>query len=450
MNKKFSVILNKKIKKFKATIECEGDKSISHRGFLLASQCRGISSLKGVLQSEDIQCTIQCLKRLGVKIVRKNNIYFVFGNGLNSFKSPKGKWLNFGNAGTLARILSGLLATNENIKIKIFGDKSLNRRNMQRIIEPLSKIGCIFKPVNKKTLPLIIQGTNMPLAQHHVEKLGSSQVKSSILMAALDTPGVTTIEEKKLSRNHTENLLQNLGADIKIKKFKKHNLISIHGQKDMNSFNLEIPGDPSSSAFFIALALLTKGSSLKIKKINLNPFRTGFIKILKKMNGKIKIKNIRKKFGELVGDIYVESSSLKPINFPKKEIISTIDEFPILFIIASQIKGISTFSNIAELRKKESDRIKNIENGLKKIGIRTISTKNSLKIFGNPNLKNKKTLEVHSQNDHRIAMSFFCLGQLLEMKFKIHNFETVNTSFPKFLTLMKKKIGAQFEIKKKY
>ena len=191
-------------------------------------------------------------------------------------------------------------------------------------------------------------------------------------MAALDTPGVTTIEEKKLSRNHTENLLRAIGANIQVKKFRNYNLISLQGQKDMDSFVLEISGDPSSSAFFVALTLLTKGSSLIIKNINLNPFRIGFIKALRKMNGNIKIKNLRKRFGEFVGDIIVKSSKLKSINFPKQEVSSTIDEFPILFIIASQIKGISTFSNIAELRKKESDRIKNIENGLKKIGIRTI------------------------------------------------------------------------------
>ena len=196
--------------------------------------------------------------------------------------------------------------------------------------------------------------------------------------------------------------------------------------------------------------MLTKGSSLKIKNININPFRSGFIKVLKKMNGNIKIYNLKKKFGEMVGDIIVKSSKLRPINFPKREIISTIDEFPILFIIASQIKGVSTFTNIGELRKKESDRIKSVEVGFKRIGIKTISTINSLKIYGNPNIKIKKALEIYPKDDHRIAMSFFCLAQLLDGKMTIHNFETVDTSFPKFLTLMKNKIGAKFEIKKKY
>ena len=349
-----------------------------------------------------------------------------------------------------ARGKGNKLSPNPNLKIKISGDKSLNGRDMKRITEPLSKIGCIFKPKHKKTLPLIVQGTSMPLAQTHIENIGSAQVKSSILMAALDTPGITVIKEEKISRNHTENLLSAIGADIVVKKDKKYNLISLRGQKDMDCFKFKIPGDPSSSAFFIALALLTKGSRLYIKNVNLNPLRIGFIKILKKMNANIKIKNLKRKFNEPVGDIVVKSSKLKPINFPKSEVSSTIDEFPILFVIASQIKGISNFSNIGELRKKESDRIKNIEIVLKKIGIRTISTKNSLKIFGNPKVQIKKSIQVYSKDDHRIAMSFFCLGQLLGGKIQINNFETVNTSFPKFLTLMKNKIGAKFEIKKKY
>jgi 3-phosphoshikimate 1-carboxyvinyltransferase len=450
IKKKISIIIKQKVKRFNTTITCEGDKSLSHRGFLLASQTRGVSRLKGVLESEDVLSTINCLKKLGVKIIKKKNQYFIYGNGLNSFKISKKILLDTGNSGTLTRLIFGLLATNTSTnKIIVSGDQSLNKRDMMRIINPLLKIGCNISPKNRKTLPLMIEGTSMPLAQHHTEHLGSAQVKSCILMAALDTPGITTIKEKKPSRDHTENLLRYIGADIKVKKFKNSNLLELRGQRDIDCFNLEIPGDPSSSAFFIALTLLTKKSSLKINNINLNPFRTGFIRVLKKMNANIKILNVKKKFGEYVGDILVKSSNLKPIKFPNKEISSTIDEFPILFIIASQIKGCSTFLNIEELRKKESDRIKNIEIGLKKIGIKIISTKKSLKIFGDPMKTIKKTLKIDPKSDHRIAMSFFCLGLLIKGKIKILNFNTVNTSFPKFLVLMKNKIGAKFEVKKK-
>jgi len=447
MNKNFSVLIKKKIKKFNKTIFVESDKSISHRALLISSQCIGLSNLNGILESEDVKNTIICLKNLGVKILKKDKNYVIYGNGLGSFRKQKNSQLFVGNSGTSARMLIALLSTQPNLKTKIFGDKSLIKRDMKRIIEPLSKIGCNFYPKGKTTLPLIIEGTNMPLAQNHVENIGSAQVKSAILLAALNTPGITTIEEKKISRNHTENLLTAINANIKIEKLKNGNLISLRGQKNLSGFNLKIPGDPSSAAPFIVLTLLTAKSKLLIKNVNCNPTRIGFIKILKKMNANIKIKNLKKKNGELVGNIFIKSSSLKSVNCPKNLVPATIDEFPLLFIVASLIKGTTKFSGIGELRHKESDRIKNMEVGLNKIGIKTKSTLDSLKIFGNPSIQINKTLRIFSKNDHRIAMSFFCLGQLLKGKIKISNFETVNTSFSKFLVTMKK-IGAKYEIKK--
>ena len=447
MNKKFSVLVNKKIKKFNKNISVEGDKSISHRAFLISSQCIGPSILKGVLESEDVKNTINCLKKLGVKIIKKKDKYVVYGNGLGSFKTPKTKSLYAGNSGSLARMLLALIATNVNLKVKINGDSSLIKRDMKRIIDPLSKIGCNFYPKNKKTLPLTVEGTSMPLAQRHIESIGSAQVKSSILLAGLNTLGITVVEEKKISRNHTENLLKAIKADITIKKNKDSNTIFLKGKKNLSGFNLSIPGDPSSASPFIALALLTPKSKLLIKNINCNPTRTGFIQILKKMNANIKIKNLKKKSEELIGDILVKSSILKPINCPKKLVPSAIDEFPLLFIISSLIKGVTKFSGISELRHKESDRIKTMEIGLNEIGIKTKSTSSSLKIFGNPNLELNKILNIYPKKDHRIAMSFFCLAQLINGNIKINNFETVNTSFSKFLVTMKK-IGADYEIKK--
>ena len=446
MNKKFSVLTKNKIKKFNKTILVENDKSISHRALLIASQCLGPSSLKGILESEDVKNTIICLKKLGVKIVKKNKKYIVHGNGLGSFRKPNKNQLYVGNSGTLARLLIALIATHPNLKVKVFGDSSLNKRDMKRIIEPLSKIGCNFYPRGKTTLPLTIEGTSMPLAQKHFEILGSAQVKSAILLAAINTHGITTVEEKKISRNHTENLLTAIKASIKIKKIKKNNLISLRGQENLSNFNLEIHGDPSSAAPFIVLTLLTAGSKLLIKNVNCNPTRIGFIKILKKMNANIRIKNLKKKSGEHVGNIFVKSGSLKPINCPKKLVSSAIDEFPLLFIIASVIKGVCKFSGINELRHKESDRIKNIEIGLNQIGIKTQSTIDSLKIFGNPNIKIEKTLEVYPKKDHRIAVSYVILGLLLEGRIKIHNCETINTSFPSFLKLIRK-VGGKFEVK---
>ncbi len=447
MKKKFSVLIKNKIKKFNKKITVESDKSISHRSLLLASQCIGLTNIFNILESEDVINTIICLKKLGVKIIKKNKKYMVFGNGLGSFRKPKNNFLYAGNSGTLARLLIPIIGTQSNLKIKISGDKSLNKRDMKRIVEPLSKIGCTFYPKNKTTLPLTIQGTDLPLAQKHFETIGSAQVKSAILFAALNTPGTTKIQVKKISRNHTENLLSALNADIKIKKNGKGDLISLKGQKSLFGFNIEIPGDPSSAAPFIALTLLTNNSKLVIKNINCNPTRLGFIKILKKMNANIKIKNFKKKSNELIGDIIIKSSNLRPINCPKKLVPSAIDEFPLLFVISSLTKGVSKFSGIKELRHKESDRIKNMEYGLNKIGIKTKSTLDSIKIFGKPNIKIKQKLKINSKEDHRLAVAFFCMGQLLGGQIQIHDFQTVNTSFSKFLFIMKK-IGARYEVKK--
>ena len=242
--------------------------------------------------------------------------------------------------------------------------------------------------------------------------------------------------------------MKNLNADIKVQSNNKSSIISLRGQKNLFGFNLKIPGDPSSAAPFIILTLLTSNSKLLIKNVNCNPTRIGFIKILKKMNANIKIKNLKKKSGEPIGNIIIKSSSLKSIKCSKDLVPTAIDEYPLLFIIASFIKGISKFEGINELRHKESDRIKNIEIGLNQIGIKTKSTLDSLTIFGNPRIKINKKLKIYPKNDHRIAMAFFCLGQLLNGKVEINDFQTINTSFSKFLTTMRK-IGAAFEIKKR-
>ncbi len=448
MKKKISVLINKKITKFNKKINVAADKSLSLRALILASQCIGISKIKNLLESEDVLNCIKALKKLGVKIVKKNNIHFVYGSGLNSFKTNnKLTKIYVGNSGTTARLLSGLLSTQNN-KFYLYGDRSMNKRDMSRVIKPLEKVGCFFYPKKRTTLPLVIEGTTMPLAQRHVEKKGSAQVKSLILLSALSTPGITTIEEKKASRNHTEIFLKKINADIKVKKLKKGNIITLRGQKNLYSFNYTVFSDPSSASFLIALTLLSPNSKLIIKNVICNSTRIGFFKILKeKMNANIKIKNLRKISEEPIGDIIIKSSILKPVNCPKKLVPFLIDEFCILFVISALTKGLSKFNGINELRHKESDRIKNMQEGFNKIGIKTKSTKDSLKIYGNPNIKIKKILNIFSNGDHRIAMSWAILGLLLGIKLKIHNFETVNTSFPNFVKLIKN-IGGKIEIKK--
>ena len=444
--KSFSVVVKKKINKFDKTIFVEGDKSLSHRALLISSQGYGISKLRGLLESEDILNTINALKKLGVKIIKYKNIYHVYGNGLGSFKTKNNLTINTGNSGTLARLLMGLLTTYPH-KIKIIGDKSLSKRPMERIITPLGKFGATFMPKNKKTLPCYMIGSEMPIAISHKEKIGSAQVKSSIILASLNTPGITKIKELKKSRDHTENMLKFIRAKIKIKKFKTYNLISIEGQKDFKAFNLNIPGDMSSAAFFIVLTLLTKHSIIKIKNINLNPTRTGIIIILKKMNAKIKLMNVKTKYGEKVGDIVVKSSILKSINCPASLVPSTIDEFTVLMIAAAKAKGTTTFSGLGELNKKESPRLNLMNSILNQVGIKTKLKRETIKIIGSPKINLNKSYTINSHFDHRVCMSVFVMCQIFGGQIKIKDFNSVATSFPSFLYLMKL-LGAKYEIKK--
>ena len=450
MKKKISVLIDKKIKAFNKTLKVPSDKSISLRAILLASQCVGISKIKNLLESEDVLNCIKALKVLGVKIVKKSDYYLIYGNGLNSFKTKKKITKIFvGNSGTTARLLSGLLATHPS-KFYLYGDKSMNKRDMSRIMEPLEKIGCFFYPPKKTTLPLVLEGTSMPLAQKHTESRGSAQIKSSILFSAISTFGTTTIDEKKISRNHTELFLKKINADIKIKKLKKGNLISLKGQKNLHAFDYMVSADPSSASFLIALTLLTPNSKLTIHNVLCNPNRIGFIKVLKeKMGANIKIKNLKKISEEQVGSIIVKSSKLKSLNCPKDLIPSLIDELPILFVVASLTKGVSKFTAINEATKKESNRIEEMRKIFSKLGIFCKSTKDAMIINNKNNVKIKnKSVIVRTEGDHRICMASTILALATGAKITIKNFETVNTSFPNFISLIKS-IGGKIEIQKK-
>ena len=447
MKKIFSASINKKIKKFNKKIKIPGDKSCSIRAILFASQCIGKSKIKNLLESEDVLNCIKAVKTsLGVKIIKKNNIFYVYGNGLNSFKIKKKiTKIYTGNSGTFARLLFGLLATSPN-KFYVYGDQSMNKRDFTRVTQPLRKVGASFYPENKKTLPLTIEGTNMPLAQKHVEEKGSAQVKSLILMSGLSTPGITSVEEKKISRNHTEIFLKEINADIKIKKLKKGNLISLRGQKNLYCFDYTVGSDPSSAAFLIVLTLLTPGSKLVINNILCNDTRIFFIKILKEVNAKIKISNLRKVSGELIGTITVYSSKLKPLNI-SKNIGSVIDELPILFVAAALTNGISKFKNVGDLKNKESNRLLESKKIFDQIGIKSEIKKDSMIIYGNKKMNfSKKRIIMNTKGDHRICMSSAVLSLITGIKTKIKNFETVNTSFPSFVNLIKS-LGGKIVIK---
>ena len=444
----FSININNKINSFGKTIQVDSDKSISIRSFLFGSICQDISKANNVLESEDVFSTINCLKKLGVKIKKiKSKKYLIYGKGLGSLFAKKNTLLNFGNSGTLSRLLIGMLSTTPAIELKIQGDKSLNKRNMKKLIELMSEFGAEFYPKNKYNFPLKIISTEMPLGINY--KAGvSAQLKSAVILAGLNSFGTTKILETKRSRDHTENLLIKNSQAIKVRG-KEKKIIEIFGKKYLKPINIEVPGDPSSAAFFTALTLLNYDSFLKIKNVGLNPTRTGFYELLRKHGANIKFSNLKKLNNEITGDINVKSGKLKrpilsPINFYEK----TTDEFPILFCIAALTKGVSTFKGISDLANKESNRITEMQKILKQIGIKSIIKKDNIRIYGKSllEIKNKK-ISVPNLGDHRICMSAAILSLVTGIKSKIDNFETVKTSSPNFLNIIKF-LGAKYEIKK--
>ena len=450
LNKSFSVIISKKIKRYKKTILVDSDKSISIRSFLIGAISHNISKLKNVLESEDVVSTIKCLKKLGVKIIKiKPKQYFVYGKGLGSFYAKKNSILDLGNSGTLARLLMGILSTTPNIQIKIQGDKSLNKRNMSELIKLMNEFGAEFYPKNKSNLPLTITSSEMPIGIQYKSGI-SAQLKSAVILAGLNSYGTTTVVEEKESRPHTENILSKSSSQvIELKKNKKkQNVIKIFGKGYLNPLKLSVPGDPSSAAFLAALTLLTDNSNLKIKNVGLNPKRIGFYKLLKNHGAKIKFKNIRKNNNELIGNIHINSSKLAPIKAGSVHYASSADEYPIMFVIAALIPGTSVFRGIKDLANKESNRIEEMKKILVQAGIKCKSKKDEMKICGLKKINNKnKIINVPNLSDHRICMSAAILSLVTGIRTKIKNFETVKTSSPSFLNLIKS-LGGKFEIKK--
>ncbi|MDC3104125.1 3-phosphoshikimate 1-carboxyvinyltransferase [Candidatus Pelagibacter bacterium] len=446
LSKRFNLINRESIKPFNKVIKVDSDKSLSIRSFLIGAISQDISKLKNVLESEDVFSTINCLKKLGVKIKKEQaGSYIIYGKGLGSFFAKKNLQLDFGNSGTLARLLIGILSTTPDIEIKIKGDNSLNKRSMKKLIILMSEFGAEFLPKNKYNFPLKLISTEMPVGIKY--KAGvSAQLKSAVILAGLNSFGNTEITETEKSRDHSENILcSNLKA-IKIKKGKKK-IIEVFGKKQLNSIDIDIPGDPSSAAFFTALTLLNKNSSLKIKKVGLNPTRIGFYDLLKKHGAKIKFSNIKRNNNEIHGDINIKSCKIKPLKAAKEYYVKATDEYPIMFVIAGLTNGLSVFKGIGDLANKESNRIREMQKILKQIGIKTIANQNEIKIYGKSNIKIKnKTINVPSLGDHRICMSSLILSLLLGVKIKINNFETVYTSSPSFLKIIKS-LGGNCEIK---
>ena len=431
------ILIKNKIGKFNKKIFVSGDKSISIRWVLFASLASGISKAKNLLISEDVLAAIDIIKKFGIKVLKKENVFVIHGKGLNGYNYKNNSVINAKNSATLGRLILGLLI-NSPKKIKLIGDQSLSKRDFKRVAFPLTKFGAKFQLKKKFGLPLTICGTKNLRPIKYYEKRGSAQCKSSIIFAGMRTNGKTIIKAKK-SRNHTELLCKFLKLPVKIINKKKYDLIEVNRVKKINPLNYQIPSDISSAAFFIVLTALSENSKIIIKNVNVNPTRIGVITILKKMGVKIFFRNKNIYKGEKIADICVLSSKkLNSIKCPTHLNSSAIDEFLIIFLVAAKAKGISYFKDIAELNTKESPRLKLASKILKMMGVRNILTKDSIKIFGNPKLIiNRKIVIKNFYKDHRIFMTSVIAALTFGGRWIIHNKESINTSFPSFLKIIK-------------
>ena len=430
------IIFKKKIPNFFRKISIPGDKSISIRWVLISSLSNGVSKARNLLMSEDVLAAINAIKKLGVKVVLKDNICKIYGVGIRGYKYKKNLTINAHNSGTLGRLISGILI-DTTFPIKIVGDKSLSKRDFKRVAKPLSRFGASFQLKNNCNLPLVIKGSQNLKPIKFFENKGSAQCKSSVIFGGIKANGKTFIKAKK-SRNHTELLFKYLKLPIRIKKNKNFDIIEIRKVKEIKPINYKIPSDISSGAFFIALTVLSKKSKLIIKNINVNPTRIGIVSILKKMGVKILLINKRIYKGEAIADVFVESpKNLKSINCPPSLNSEAIDEFLIIFLIAAKAKGVSTFKNLEELNKKESPRLKWGSKILKMMGVKVITKNNSIRIFGNPNLKVNKKIKIQKYlKDHRVFMTSVIAALSFGGEWHIHDKDAIKTSFPSFLKLI--------------
>ena len=432
------LLIEKKLKKFNKKISVSGDKSISIRWVLLASLASGISKAQNLLISEDVMAAINAVRKFGIKVFIRGKFCKIYGNGVNGFKFKDNLVLNAENSGTLGRLILGFLV-NAPKKIKLIGDKSLSKRDFKRISEPLSKFGSILKLKNKKNLPLTIHGSENLKPIKYLEKRGSAQCKSAVIFAGLRTKGTTTIKAKK-SRNHTELMCKYLQLPVTVKNKKNYDEIKVSKVKKIKPFNYKIPSDISSSAFFIVLTILSKNSKLLIKNVNINPSRTGVILILKKMGASIVFKNQKTYKGEKIADIQIKGGkTLNSINCPSKLNSGAIDEFLVIFLVAAKANGISYFKDLAELNQKESPRLKWGAKILDMMGIKNIVTNNSIKIYGDPNIEVKKDIIIKNYlKDHRVFMTSIIAALTFGGRWKIHDKDSIKTSFPNFLEIINK------------
>lgn len=405
-----------------------GDKSISQRAVLLASIADGRSRIRGFLKSQDCIGTKNCMHQLGIRFEEKEDALFVSGRGLYGLQMPE-KTLDCQNSATAMRLMSGILSA-QRFDSVLSGDESLRKRPMNRVIEPLLQMGAQIRSHEESGMaPLSIFGRSLRGAQYR-SPLSSAQVKSAFLLASLYADGESSFEEASPSRNHTEIMLAQMGANL----YEEDQKLRISPAEALSPIDLTVPGDLSSAAYFIAAALLLPGSELLIKDVGLNPTRSGIISAFREMGAQMEILRLDTLQGEVRGDLLVRGSALKGICVEGRRIPSMIDELPLLAAVAACAEGETIIRDAQELRVKESNRIRAMTNGLSSMGVDVQETEDGMIIRGKTRLLPAKIL---SYNDHRIAMSFFVLSLLTEGGLQIEGVECIAVSCPSFLRDLK-------------
>lgn len=398
---------------------------------MIGAISQGETKVKNLLDCDDCNYTIRAFKSMGISIKSQKNETVIIGKGLRGLTKPKSS-INVGNSGTTIRLLAGILS-GQNFETVLEGDTSLSNRPMTRIAEPLRSMGADIKVATGGYPPLKIKSGELHAIDYRMP-ISSAQVKSAILFAGLYAKGTTTVEEVFRSRDHTERMLKFFGSNIKVEGSK----VSVEGGSRLTGKSFEIPGDISSASFFMALATLIEGSTIKIGNVCINPTRAGILEIMSKMGAKVKIVNKRDLF-EPIGDIKVESSGTKGIIIEEGDIPGIIDELPVIFVLAALSKGRTVIRGAEELRVKETDRITSMKTNLEKMGASIEVKKDEIVIDGTSSLKASKTLR--SYGDHRTCMAMVIAALTAEGESEIDDIECVNKSFPEFFEYLEKLRG---------
>ena len=422
--------LIKKGEGLKGEITVPGDKSISHRSIILSSLAEGTSKISGMLEGEDCLATIEVFRKMGIKIINEEGIYLIEGKGLFGLEAPD-QPLDFGNSGTSVRLCSGLLAA-QDFPTQLVGDNSLSTRPMRRIVEPLLAMGAKIYSSKNGTLPLNIAPADSLQSIQYSLPVASAQVKSCIMLAGLYAEGVTSIEENKVTRDHTENMFKEFDIPIEMQNSKGNKSISLSRVDHIKPTSIDICGDFSSASFFILAALICPNSELLIKNVGINDTRIGLLHALRHMGANIELKNKLDSI-EPTADLLVKTSSLKAINLNIKLVANMIDEMPAFFIAAALAEGTTIVKDAKELRTKESDRLQAMADALKSFGVKYDLKDDGIVIYGLGSKGIFNSTNIDSYGDHRIAMAS-AIGSLRSNdEVNILDCVNVNTSYPNFL-----------------